>query len=396
MAKNLEYRLLPLFTLAFLRVASTFSITLALPLYYYGKLDNALIGFLTGATALAYLFSPYLFRNAYKKIGIKKSLIIATSGMLCVQIGLQISLDYWIPTYLLLFWDGLSLGLFWPIITSAYTLILSHDNFRDNQRNKNKLDRKYGLSWNAGGIFGYSVSAIALFIISNILLVFRISLIYMIIAVTAALILQEPKSFDTNGELLAEKEVKLNSNEKYIFPYFIPLLILSIFTFVSGCFGILFPIKLDILGYDAFLSYFLSFIRMIVQTIIITAGMTFKIRTLKRLIPITLVLVVINVILFGVFDNLIIYIMVFIFLGFFFGLFYCFPFKMSILKNIEKNNMTGTTYFETVSGINFWLGPVIGGLLLAIPTSFGFITLAVMVSIIGMVYLFLQSKIKSV
>jgi len=396
MAKNSEYRLLPLFTLAFLRVASTFSITLALPLYYYGKLDNGLIGFLTGATALSYLFSPYLFRNAYKKIGIKKSLLIATTGMLCVQIGLQFSLDYWIPTYFLLFWDGISLGLFWPIISSAYTLILSHNGFRNSNRNKDKLTRNLGLSWNSGGIFGYSISAIALFIISNILLVFRISLIYTIIAVIAALLLQEPNSFDLNGELLMGKEVKLESNEKYIFPYYVPLLILSIYTFLIGIFGILFPIKLEILGYHNFLSYLLSFIRMIVQTIIITAGLTFKIRTLKRLVPITLVLMVFDVIIFGVFDNIIIYIIVFGFLGYIFGLFYCFPFKMSILKNMEKNNMRGTTYFETVSGINFWLGPVIGGLLLAIPTLFGFITLAIIISIISMIYLSLQNKIRPI
>ena len=69
-------------------------------------------------------------------------------------------------------------------------------------------------------------------------------------------------------------------------------------------------------------------------------------------------------------------------------------FKMSILKNMEKNNMLGTTYFESVIGINFWIGPVIGGLLLVIPPLFGFLILAFLVLIIGIVYLSLQNKIR--
>ncbi|MFX1275857.1 MAG: MFS transporter [Promethearchaeota archaeon] len=396
MTKKLEYRLFPLFTLAFLRVASTFSITLALPLFYHGKLNDGLIGFLTGATALSYLLSPYLFRNAYKKIGIKNSLLIATGGMLCVQIGLQFSLEYWIPTYLLLFYDGISLGLFWPIITSAYTMVLSHDGIRDNEKEKDKLSRNLGLSWNIGGIFGYSISAIALFVITDIILVFRISLIYMIIAVISAFLFEEPKSFDVNGELLMEKEVKLNSKENYVFPYIVPLLIASIFSFVSGCFGILFPIKFDILGYDDFLAYLLSFIRMISQTIVITAGMTFKISTLKRLVPMSIVLMVINIFIFGLLDNFIIYGIVFGLLGALFGIFYCFPFKMSILKNMEKNNMRGTTYFETAIGLNFWLGPVIGGFMLVISPLFGFMILTLIILIIGIVYLIFQNRIKPI
>ncbi len=396
MVKNLRYRLFPLFILAFLRVASTFSIALALPLYYHRKLDPGLIGFLTAATALSYLFSPYLFRNAYKKIGIKKSLLIATGGMVLAQIGLQFSLEFWIPTFLLLFYDGVSLGLFWPIITSAYTLILSHDGIRDNDKEKDKLSRNLGFSWNSGGIFGYCLSAFFLFIIANILLVFRLSFIYMACAFMVALFFEEPKSFDLNGDLLKETDIKLNSSEKYIFPYILPLLILTIYTFISGCFGLLYPLKLNDLGYEDFISYFLSFIRMISQTIIITAAMTFKIKTLKKFIPISLILLVISIFMFGIFDNLIIYGIIFGLLGLIFGIFYCFPFKMSILKNIENKNMSGTMYFETVSGINFWIGPLIAGLMFSISSFFSFIALCMVISIMGIIYLLFQNRIKQV
>ena len=393
MSKKFQYRLFPIYFLSFLRVASTFSISLALPLYYYGKLEDGLIGFLTGATALSYLFSPYLFRNAYKRLGIKKSLVIATGMMFGVQIGLQFSLEWWIPTYLLLFLDGISLGLFWPIITSAYTMLLSYDGIREDEREKGRLSSNLGLSWNSGGIFGYLLSAFALFIISDILLVFDLSFIYMLISFIISFLFEEPKSFDLNGVIIDDNDIQINSSENFIFPYFLPLILVALFAFVNGCFGIIFPIKFDILGYKESLTYFLSFIKMIFQTIIVTLAMTYAIRRLKNTIPICLVLLILSILIFGIIDNLIIYGLIFAILGIIFGLFYCFSFKMSILKNMQKNNMRGTTIFETTMGISFWLGPFIGGLIISINPLFASLTLTIIILLSALFYLSLQNKI---
>lgn len=80
--------------LGFLRVATTTSISLAIPLYYYqvGYSPN-LIGLISSALTFTYIFSTLAFKNMPDRLGKKKSLIISVGAMLLIQIVFQFSLD---------------------------------------------------------------------------------------------------------------------------------------------------------------------------------------------------------------------------------------------------------------------------------------------------------------
>ncbi|MFX1237236.1 MAG: hypothetical protein ACFFAS_14950 [Promethearchaeota archaeon] len=386
MKANYNYRLVPLFGLQFCRAASSFGITLALPLYYNGKLESSVIGFLTAALALSYLFSPFLFRNAYKKLGMKNCLVIASGGLLIVQFGLQFSLEWWILTYFLLFLDGIFLGLFWPIISGAHTALMMKDDIRDDEAKKQTLDRYYGLSWNSGGIFGYSVCAIVLFIVSDLLLVFDLSLIYTLVAVILAINFEDIEIAETQESNPVETR-PIKNTEKIIFSFIVFLVLIFLFSFTSGSFGILYSLKLDNLLYPNYVTFVLSFIRMLVQTIVVTIAMTASILTLKKIIPAILTTLIFILTLFGLLDNFVLYITILALFGMSLALLYSYSFKLSILKNVQKNNLKGTTYFETSLGVGFWIGPIFAGILAELPSLYGFVVLSLITTMLALGYM---------
>ena len=106
------YRFFPLISIAFIRISISFTLELAIPLYFINESLNAFqIGIISSGTSMTYLFSPILLKDVPKKIGIKKSLLISVFGTLLIQIIFQFSLESWL-VYGLLILEGMLLGLF--------------------------------------------------------------------------------------------------------------------------------------------------------------------------------------------------------------------------------------------------------------------------------------------
>ena len=136
--KSYNYRLYPVLLLAFLKVAASVTLELAVPIYFIKeRYDIFIIGLLVSASAMTYLFSPILLRDVYLKIGIKKTLIISVLGSLIIQIILQFSLNPWV-VYILLLSEGILLGLFWPVLMTHISIISNMgelcevEGFKDN------------------------------------------------------------------------------------------------------------------------------------------------------------------------------------------------------------------------------------------------------------------------
>lgn len=380
--------------LSFLRCASGFGIGMALPLYYYGKIEAGLIGFVVAATALAYLFSPYLFRNVYKKIGMKMCLLISSIGFVSVQIGLQFFLEFPIIVYILLFCDGIILGLFWPVIAGLFSVILTQEGIRNDELKKKKLNRNFGLSWNIGGLFGYLLSAFALFIMSDILIVFDMSLIYTIIGLVIAISFKQPISNFGNINVLEVKDVDTNLGTNWKYPIVVPLLMAALFGFILGAFGVLYPVKSKILSFSDFSVYLVSFIRMLFQTACVSWALVLPMRVLKKVIPFLMVIGILGLFIISFTVDLIICIVIVGTLGIFIGFSHSFGFRLTINKNVERNDMRATTYFETIMGFNFLIGPIIGGFLAGISAPLGFWTLAIVILIAMIFFISLQNKIE--
>ena len=388
---NINFSLLSISLLSFLRCANGFGIGLAIPLFYYGKLEEGLIGFIAAATALSYLFSPLLFRNTYKKIGMKMCLVIASIGFVIVQIGLQFFIDVPIMAYFFLFLDGLVLGLFWPVITGVLTVVVSQDN---DELKEKKRNRNFGISWNLGGLFGYLLSAFALFIVSDILLVFDLSLIYTIIGLIVSLSFKVPKTDFGKLQILDETGSNLNSGSNWKFPIIIPLLMATLFALVSGGFSVLYPIKTKLLAFGDFSAYVVSFVRMLFQITCISWAMVMPIRTLKKVIPILMVMAIISLFILGITVDLFICLVIVAILGIFYGFIHSFGFRLTINKNLKSNDMKATTYFETAMGFFFWVSPIMAGFLADISIVLGFFTLAIILLVAVIFFILIQKKIE--
>ncbi len=388
--KDFDFKIFPIYVLAFIRASMAFGVGLAIPLYFSTLLSPDQIGFIVSATALSYLFSPYLFRNVPKKIGMKNTLIVSFGGFLMVQIGFQISLNP-IFTYLILFLDGIFLGICWPVLINAVSKIAAQEGV-----NIDKINRNYGFSWNFGGIFGYLLSFFVLFVISDILLIFDIALIQTFIGFVVLIFFKEPKSSThLKNENSDEKNLKLNSEKRIIkFPLFIPLFIIGLFAFLLGSFGLIFPLKATNLKFELFTTYLFNFIRMSAQTILVTLAMSLSFKSLKRVMPFVFLILGIVFFIIGLTESLIVCGIVFAIIGINCGFLYCFSFKLTVIKNISSGDSKASVYYETIVGLNFLMGPIIAGIIATESILLAFYMLVILILISMVIYLLVQNKIK--
>jgi len=393
--KKREYKVFPINILAFLRVAIGVTVGLAFPLYFVKiGLNPNIIGIITSGTALAYLFSPLLLRKVHLRIGIKLTLIIATSGFLLIQFIFQFFLEP-LLVFLMLILDGIFLGMFWPVLASAVSAISNTKGYRENDRLKDRLMKNYSLSWNIGGIASYLIGTLVLFFISNIILMFRLALIYAMIGLTFAIIFQNPPiKIEDDVILPLDENIKsYPRREDLNFPVYIPLILICIYGFIIGFIGLVYPIKSEFLKFPLFTNYTLYFLRMVLQTLFISKSMEFSIKTLKKLIMPSLLIVSITIFLMGIVQDVIIFVILFSILGALHSFLYTFSFKLVIFRNIARNTSKYSTYFEALTGIGFFLAPIIGGFFASIDLSIAFYFLAAVAICTLIFFLMTRNKI---
>ena len=391
--KENRFKTFPINFLAFLRVAIGVTIGLANPLFFIQEnLDPNLIGLITSATAMAYLFSPFIFRKVHIKLGVKPTIVIATLGFLLVQIGFQITKHPLVVFFLLIF-DGLFLGLFWPVLMAAISSISNLNEYRVNDRLKDKLMKVYSISWNLGGIFCYILGALVLYIIANIELMYIFALIFAIISFLISLILQDPTNH-LEPEIIVpidERIKALPKREQIKFPLLIPLVMVVIYGFLLGGVGLIYPIKSEFLLFPLFSNYLFFFLRMAAQTLVISKSMEFSIKTLKRLLHISNFITLITLVIMTISQNIFIFSILFCLFGIFNSFYYTLPFKLLVFRNIAENTSKYSIYFETMMGIGFFFSPIISGFLAESNVNLSFFFLS-LISLVGFIFCLLTYK----
>jgi len=392
-----NYRVFPILILAFTRVAIGVAIGLAIPLYLIEiSLNPEIIGFITSGTAMAYLFSPLIFRNVQKKLGVKPTIIISSSGFLFIQVILQFSKDP-LLIYFLLILDGTFLGLFWPVLMGILSTISNSEEFRKNNSLKDKLMKKYSLAWNFGGIFSYALGFFILIYIENIQIMFLFALFFAIIGFSIALIIQEP-SHSLNKKIIVpiDEGVKAMPQREHIsFPLFLPLFMIGIYGFLIGGIGLVYPIKSEILNFALFTNYLFFFLRMSTQTISISKSMDFKIKTTKKMIPISYLIIIFSLFLMGINQDLFIFAILFCAFGIFNSFSYTLVFKLMVFRNIANNTSKYSIYFETAIGIGFFFAPILCGIIAAVDANLAFFFLSLLSLLSLVIYLLSKNKIKT-
>jgi len=393
-----NYRMYPIIFISFLRVAVSFTLELAIPLYFISiNLDPTLIGIITSGTSMIYLFSPVVLKNIPQKIGIKNSILISVSGTCIIQIMFQFSLQPWL-VYALLIMEGFLIGLFWPVLITSISIISKTEEVCEDESEQDKLINRYNVAWNSGAIFSYLIGTILLFIIELVELIFLLTLIYSILLVFFTILFQDPKKKEMEEkqqEIVITNQLKANcKREEITFPLYLPLYVIGFYGFLIGSLILLYPIKSDALNFAVFTTYLLNFLRMTTQTISISKLSILPIRKLKKMFYYSLPAMLVIFVFLDIFDNIFIFGALFVSFGFFGSILYIFSFKLIIYKNIVEDSSKYSSYFETSSGVGFFLSPIIGGFLADINLSFAFYFTAILTLIVIIFSLLVRKSLK--
>jgi MFS family permease len=391
-----KYRFYPILGLAFFRVAVGVAIGLAIPLYYLEiDIDPGIIGIITSGTAMAYLFSPLIFRNLHKKIGIKFTILISFIGFLIVQIFLQISLNPFL-VYGLLILDGIVLGMFWPVLMTTVSSISDSNKHNEKESKKNNIMKHYSLSWNFGGIFSFLFGTFILFFVEDHLIMFRFALLFASIGFVFALLFKEPNSIlDKEIIVPIDERVKdIPPKENISFPLILPLYMIAIYGFLIAGLSLAYPIKSEILNFALFTNYLYSFFRMATQTISIYKSMDFSIKFLKKFIPYSNLIIILSLLLMAINQNLILFGIFFCIFGIFQSFYYTISFKLIVFQNITKNTSKYSVYFETMVGIGFFFGPIITGFIAGFNENISFYFLSILSLISLIIFILMRKKIE--
>jgi MFS family permease len=396
--KDLNYRFYPVLILGFFRVANATAISLAIPLYYYQAGYPAdLIGLISSSLTFTYIFSTLIFKNILNRYSKKNALVLSMGAMFLIQISFQFSLDPLLFSVLRMT-EGVFLGLFWPALGSSISSISAMADVQNNDLLKDKIMKHYSLSWNFGGIFSFLLGTIVLFVISNLNLIFNIALIFLGIAFIGTLLFKEPKNIVEGKEeffILDKKKSNDFKRESFKFPLFIPLFILIIYAFLSNAHTFIYPLKSETLGFMLFTNYFLTFILATSRMIFTAQFMTFSIKKLKNYVSFSLGILIISFVLMGFSQNVIIFGILFGVIGLTLSVLYCLSFKLIIFKNISQNTSKYSSYFESIMGVGFFLGPFVSGFVARINIDLAYFFLTILSLSALIIFLILKNKIES-
>ncbi len=372
-------------------------IMLGIPILFFQRgISIEIISFLSAAQIMAYCFSPLLFNKASDKLGRKKSVILAMVGTSSTQITYYFVLD---PLVFLIarFTEGLFLGFF----ASNLQASISDNQFLDHSKYLSRLT----LSFNSGGLIGLLFGALFLFFINDMILVFYIAPLLVIAdAIIAIFFFQESTKLNNNIVIKEsanndKKNSVLNNSKKsdeakYYIPVVIPILILFGFSFANGSAYFIYPIKSEILGFQPYSAYFLSFSAMFAQTLSTYKASLWSIKRLKVVSLISIILVSLIIICFGINENYFGFIILFVILGLLAGILYGSAIKYFMILNLTKCTSKYSSIMESLTGITFFATQITAGFIGGMNLELAFFTLSIILMGIFILNLLYMKKIR--
>ncbi len=372
-------------------------IMLGIPILFFQRgISIEIISFLSAAQIMAYCFSPLLFNKASDKLGRKKSVILAMVGTSSTQITYYFVLD---PLVFLIarFTEGLFLGFF----ASNLQASISDNQFLDHSKYLSRLT----LSFNSGGLIGLLFGALFLFFINDMILVFYIAPLLVIAdAIIAIFFFQESTKLNNNIVIKEsanndKKNSVLNNSKKsdeakYYIPVVIPILILFGFSFANGSAYFIYPIKSEILGFQPYSAYFLSFFAMFAQTLSTYKASLWSIKRLKVVSLISIILVSLIIVCFGINEIYFVFIILFVILGLLAGILYGSAIKYFMILNLTKCTSKYSSIMESLTGITFFATQITAGFIGGMNLELAFFTLSIILMGIFILNLLYMKKIR--
>ncbi len=392
-----NWRFWPVILISTFYTINSSLIMLGIPILFFQKeISIEIIGFLSASQIIAYCFSPLLFNKASNKLGRKKSVILAMAGVSSTQITYYFTLD---PLVFLIarFTEGLFLGFF----ASNLQASISDNPLLDHSKYLSRLT----LSFNSGGLIGLLFGALFLFFINDIILVFYIAPLLVITnAIIAIFFFQESTKLNSNIGIkesanIDEKSSIINNSNKsdearYYIPVLIPIILLFGFSFAIGSANFIYPIKSEILGFEPYSAYFLSFCAISAQTLSTYRANLWSIKRLKIVSLISIILVSLIIICFGINEIYFGFIILFVIIGLLAGILYGSAIKFFMILNLTKHTSKYSSIMESLSGITFFATQITAGFIGRMNLELAFFTLSIILIGIFILNLLYVKKIR--
>jgi len=399
-----SYRVWPIFMLSFCRLffLSIFERAFQNYIYFYQDVSESMLGIISSAPAIAYIFGPILGHLITKKIGIRNSIIISSIG---TPILVAAQMIYFEPIYLIFIRviSGLLLGIYWP---NCYNLLSRWQSVSSDAKS-NKNFRHFNFSWNLGFISGLLVGYFWAFALDEYFAMTFAFVISFSLPFFSLFLKKESelnhvdRNFknNSNGLKLNSNVVpqdQQNSNNKMIaYPILFSWIILLIYAASKSVFRFGYPVFLKNSGSPSYHSYLIQLSMQVGQLGGLTWSNSMKIYSRKISVYVSLIMIILSSIAIVLVQDIIFISIIGASIGLFIGLIQGTSLKIMIDYGAANRTKKYSTINEILKGIGFGLTPIAAGFIAEINIYGVFVFLTIIGVIVFIPLLYLSRNIKN-
>jgi len=364
------YRAWPIFMISFCRLffISIFERAFQNYIFSYKNVSVSMLGIISSAPLIAYIFAPILGHLITKKLGIRNSIVLSAIST-PILVGAQ--MIYFDPVYLIIIRviNGLLLGVFWP---NCYNLLSKWQSVSSDAKS-NKNFRNFNFSWNIGFISGLLVGFFWAFALDEY---FAMTFAF-IISFTLpffSLFLKKESELNHVDESISYKNDeddpkrniksfnKQNSNNKMIaYPILFSWIALVIYAVSKSVFRFSYPVFLKESGNPLYFTYLIQLSIQVGQLGGLTWSNSMKIYSRKISVYVSLIMILLSSIAIVLVQDIIYISIISASIGLFIGLIQGTSLKIMIDYGAAKNTKKYSTINEVLKGIGFGLTPIAAG-----------------------------------
>jgi len=397
------YRAWPIFMISFCRLffISIFERAFQNYIFSYKNVSVSMLGIISSAPLIAYIFAPILGHLITKKLGIRNSIVLSAIST-PILIGAQ--MIYFDPVYLIIIRviNGLLLGVFWP---NCYNLLSKWQSVSSDAKS-NKNFRNFNFSWNLGFISGLLVGFFWAFALDE----YFAMIFAFIISFTLpffSLFLKKESEFnhvdesllDKNDENNPKRNIKIfdkqNSNNKMIaYPILFSWIALIIYATSKSVFRFSYPVFLKESGIPLYFTYLIQLSIQVGQLGGLTWSNSMKLYSRKISVYVSLIMILLSSIAIVLIQDIIYISIISASVGLFVGLIQGTSLKIMIDYGAAKNTKKYSTINEVLKGIGFGLTPIAAGFIAEINIYGVFVFLIILGASVLIPLLYLSRNIK--
>ncbi|MHA1471864.1 MAG: MFS transporter [Promethearchaeota archaeon] len=379
-----SYRAWPIFMIAFFRLffISIFERAFQNYIYYDIDVSESMLGLISSAPLMAYIFGPILGHFITKKLGIRNSIMLSAIGTPFL-VGLQ--MIYFEPFYLIFLRviNGLLLGVFWP---NCYSLLSKWQRVSSDEKS-NKNFRQFNFSWNLGFISGLIVGLTLAFSIGDYFTMTFAFIISFMLPILSFFIKKESeinhiiKPVLNNNQNLNALEVgeanltkKLN-NKMTVYPIIFSWLALIVYSLSKSMFRFSYPVFLKPFENFSYFTYLIQLLIQVGQLGGLTWSNSMKIHTRKLSVFVSITMIILGSLAILLLQDILSISIISACIGLFVGLIQGTSLKIMIDYNAANNTKKFSTINEILKGIGFGLTPIAAGIIAEINIFANFVFL---------------------